>query len=181
MGSGTAKTENDPCPSSIAYAAPTNSRRMEPTQQLGQRFHLSMRLFRPNRRVKGRIRSIQLEGMDLEFRVDTDPDEVRRFIEQDNSNIKVIFSTYHSSSIVSEGICGLAPLDVAIFDEAHKTTGPQGGSFAHALLQENIAIRKRLFFTATSRHYDIRHRNREATSRSNQWAILLYTVHAPIP
>ena len=47
---------------------------------------------------------IQLEAMDLEFRVDTDPDEVRRFIEQDNSNIKVIFSTYHSSSIVSEGV-----------------------------------------------------------------------------
>ena len=104
---------------------------------------------------------VQLEAMDLEFRVDTDPDEVRRFIDQDTSNIKVIFSTYHSSPIVSEGVRGLAPLDVAIFDEAHKTTGPAGGSFAHALFQENMAIRKRLFFTATPRHYDIRHRNRE--------------------
>jgi predicted helicase len=28
-------------------------------------------------------------------------------------------------------------------------------------LKKNIAIRKRLFFTATPRHYDIRHRNRE--------------------
>jgi superfamily II DNA or RNA helicase len=104
---------------------------------------------------------VQLEAMDLEFRVDTDPDEVRRFIDQDTSNIKVIFSTYHSSPIVSEGVHGLAPLDVAIFDEAHKTTGPRGGTFAHALLQESIAIRKRLFFTATPRHYDIRHRTRE--------------------
>src|SRR3984893_14495881 len=104
---------------------------------------------------------VQLAAMDLEFRVDTDSDEVRRFIEQDSSNIKVIFSTYHSSPIVSEGVRGLAPLDVAIFDEAHKTTGPRGGSFAHALFQENIAVRKRLFFTATPRHYDIRHRNRE--------------------
>jgi predicted helicase len=50
---------------------------------------------------------------------------------------------------------------MAIFDEAHKTTGPQGGLFAHCLLEENIRIRKRLFFTATPRHYDIRHRDSE--------------------
>jgi hypothetical protein len=37
----------------------------------------------------------------------------------------------------------------------------QGRAFAHALFQENIDIRKRLFFTATPRHYDIRHKNRE--------------------
>ena len=104
---------------------------------------------------------IDLSKMDLEFRVDTDPDEVRRFIERDTSNIKVVFSTYHSSPVVSEGVRGLTPFDVAIFDEAHKTTGPQGGSFAHALFPENIGIHKRLFFTATPRHYDIRHRNRE--------------------
>jgi superfamily II DNA or RNA helicase len=104
---------------------------------------------------------VQLEAMDLEFRVDTDPDEVRRFIEMGTSNIKVVFSTYHSSSIVSDGVRALAPFDVAIFDEAHKTTGPRGGSFAHALFQENIDIRKRLFFTATPRHYDIEHKNRQ--------------------
>jgi predicted helicase len=86
---------------------------------------------------------------------------VRRFIERDASNIKVVFSTYHSSRIVSDGVRGLASFDVAIFDEAHKTTGPRGGSFANALFQETIDIRKRLFFTATPRHYDIHHRNRE--------------------
>ena len=104
---------------------------------------------------------VDLSKMDLEFRVDTDPNEVRRFIDRDTSNIRVIFSTYHSSPVVSKGVRGLTPFDVAIFDEAHKTTGPRGRSFAHALFQENIAIRKRLFFTATPRHYDIRHRNRE--------------------
>ena len=104
---------------------------------------------------------IDLSKMDLEFRVDTNPDEVRRFTERDTSNIKVVFSTYHSSPVVSEGVRGLTPFDVGIFDEAHKTTGPRGGSFAHALFPENIGIHKRLFFTATPRHYDIRHRNRE--------------------
>src|SRR5262249_11213196 len=92
---------------------------------------------------------IRLDATDLEFRVDTSPDEVRRFIEKATPSVKVVFSTYQSSSVVSHGVRGLAPFDVAIFDEAHKTTGPQGGLFTHSLRDENIRIAKRLFFTAT--------------------------------
>jgi superfamily II DNA or RNA helicase len=109
--------------------------------------------------------SIRLDAMDLEFRVVTSPVEVRRFIERETPCIKVVFSTYQSLPVVSEGILGLAPFDVAIFDEAHKTTGPQGGLFAHGLKDENIRIRKRLFLTATPRHYDIRHRDKEGNFR----------------
>jgi predicted helicase len=108
---------------------------------------------------------VRIDTTDLEFRVDTSPDEVRRFIEIDTSGVKVIFSTYQSSCVVSQGVQGLAPFDVAIFDESHKTTGPQGGLFAHSLKDENIRIRKRLFFTATPRHYDIRHRDKEGDFR----------------
>ena len=68
---------------------------------------------------------------------------------------------------MSQGLRGLAPFDVAIFDEAHKTTGPQGGLFAHSLKDENICIRKRLFFTATPRHYDIRHRDKDGDFHIN--------------
>jgi superfamily II DNA or RNA helicase len=108
---------------------------------------------------------ITLNATDLDFRVDTSPDEVRRFIMSDTPNIKVVFSTYQSSPVISEAMRRLAPFDVGIFDEAHKTTGPQGGLFAHALMDTNISIRKRLFFTATPRHYDIRHRDREGDFR----------------
>jgi predicted helicase len=108
---------------------------------------------------------IRLDATDLEFRIDTSPNEVRRFIEKDIRGVKVVFSTYQSSRVVSEGVRGLAPFDVAIFDEAHKTTGPQGGLFAHSLKDENIRIRKRVFFTATPRHYDIRHRDKEGDFR----------------
>jgi superfamily II DNA or RNA helicase len=108
---------------------------------------------------------VRLDATDLEFRVDTSPDEVRRFIERDIPGVKVVFSTYQSSWVVSQGVQGLAPFDVAIFDEAHKTTGRQGGLFAHSLKDENIRICKRLFFTATPRHYDIRHRDREGDFR----------------
>jgi superfamily II DNA or RNA helicase len=108
---------------------------------------------------------VRLDATDLEFRVDTSPDEMRRFIERDTPGVKLVFSTYQSSWVVSEGVRGLAPFEVAIFDEAHKTTGPQGGLFAHSLKDENIRIRKRLFFTATPRHYDIRHRDKEGDFR----------------
>jgi predicted helicase len=108
---------------------------------------------------------VRLDATDLEFRVDTSPDEVRRFIERDTPGVKVVFSTYQSSWVVSQGVRGLAPFDVAIFDEAHRTTGPQGGLFAHSLKDENIPIRTRLFFTATPRHYDIRHRDKEGDFR----------------
>jgi predicted helicase len=108
---------------------------------------------------------VRLDPTDLEFRVDTSPDEVRRFIERDIAGVKVIFSTYQSSKVVSEGVRGLAPLDVAVFDEAHRTTGPQGRTFAHSLKDENIRIRKRLFFTATPLRRDIRHRDKEGDFR----------------
>ena len=64
---------------------------------------------------------VRLDATDLEFRVDTNPDEVRRFIERDAPGVKVVFCTYQSSRVVSQGVRGLAPFDVAIFDEAHKS------------------------------------------------------------
>ena len=55
--------------------------------------------------------------------------------------------------------------DVGIFDEAHKTIGLAGSAFGYALSDENIRIRRRLFLTATPRHVDIRHRDKEGEFR----------------
>jgi superfamily II DNA or RNA helicase len=104
---------------------------------------------------------ITFHRSDADFRVDTDPAEVRRFVQSAATSVKVIFSTYQSSAVVSQAMRGLAPIDIAIFDEAHKTVRHQGDLFAHCLFDKNIRIRRRLFLTATPRHYDIRHRNRE--------------------
>jgi superfamily II DNA or RNA helicase len=99
------------------------------------------------------------------FRVDTDPTVVRKFLERKTDDTKVIFSTYHSTGAVAEGCKGLAPFDLGIFDEAHKTTGrTKGGEesyFTYALSDEWVPIKKRLFLTATPRHIDIRHRDKE--------------------
>ena len=105
--------------------------------------------------------SIELHAMDVEFSVDTDPSQVRKFLERDTHDVKVVFSTYQSCNVVIEGCYGLHPFDIAIFDEAHKTTGPKDGLFARCLSDANINVSKRLFLTATPRHYDIRHRDKE--------------------
>jgi predicted helicase len=64
-----------------------------------------------------------------------------------------------------DGARGLPPFDFGIFDEAHKTIGLAGSAFGYALADENIRIRKRLFLTATPRHIDIRHRDKEGEFR----------------
>jgi superfamily II DNA or RNA helicase len=104
---------------------------------------------------------IEIDPTDIDFKVDTDPELVKQFLNQKNNKVKVVFSTYQSSKIVGEAIKGLSLFDFAIFDEAHKTTGPKGGVFAYALDDQNISIKKRLFLTATPRHYDIKKRDKE--------------------
>jgi len=107
---------------------------------------------------------LEVRRSDVEFRIDTDPKEVTRFLAHPTDDVKVIFSTYQSSPVVGAGAAGYT-FDIGIFDEAHKTTGREGGAFGYALSDEHLRISKRLFFTATPRHYDIRHRDAEGEYR----------------
>lgn len=59
---------------------------------------------------------------------------------------RVVFCTYQSASLLAG-----FKFDFAIFDEAHKTAGRLDKSFGFALDNKNIAIKKRLFLTATPR------------------------------
>lgn len=99
---------------------------------------------------------LELTASDVEFRVDTDPTVVRDFLSRSGDDVRVVFSTYQSSDVVAQGIGGLPAFDIAVFDEAHKTTGLAGGQFSRALSDTHIPIVKRVFFTATPRHIDIR-------------------------
>jgi superfamily II DNA or RNA helicase len=108
---------------------------------------------------------LNTDTSEVGFRIDTDPEIVRRFLERQTTDIKIIFSTYHSSPVVGDGARGLPPFDVGIFDEAHKTIGLAGSAFGYAISDENIRIKKRLFLTATPRHIDIRHRDKEGEFR----------------
>jgi superfamily II DNA or RNA helicase len=104
---------------------------------------------------------IELDITDVPFKIDTDPEIVKRYLAQDNGKIKIIFSTYQSSQVVGEATKEGYTFEIGVFDEAHKTTGVSEGRFALALKDENISIKKRLFFTATPKHYDIRKRNKD--------------------
>jgi superfamily II DNA or RNA helicase len=101
-----------------------------------------------------------LNQSDLEFTVTTEPKQVADFLARNRSGVNVIFSTYQSAEVVAAGLKG-APVDFAVFDEAHKTTGPKEGLFAFGLSDKNILIKKRLFLTATPRHYDLRKRDKD--------------------
>ena len=106
--------------------------------------------------------AIHLRPTEVPFPVDTDPAVVRRFLDRPSTgSVSVVFSTYHSAKVVAEGIRVLSSFDVGIFDEAHKTTGDSDTTFALVLDDARLPIRKRLFFTATPRHVNIRKRDRE--------------------
>ena len=101
-----------------------------------------------------------LNQTDLEFTVTTDAKEVKKFLGQNKDGVNVIFSTYQSAEVVAEGLKGQT-VDLGIFDEAHKTTGDKEGLFAFGLNDKNIRIRKRLFLTATPRHYKLNKRDKD--------------------
>ena len=101
-----------------------------------------------------------LNQTDLEFTVTTDAKEVKKFLGLNKDGVNVIFSTYQSAEVVAAGLKGQT-LDLGIFDEAHKTTGDKEGLFAFGLSDKNIRIKKRLFLTATPRHYKLNKRDKD--------------------
>lgn len=115
---------------------------------------------------------------DLDFPVTTDSATVSRFLGKAFDGIKIVFSTYQSAQVVAEGLPVGAdgvkqPFDLAIFDEAHKTASREGTRFSFALEDANLPIHKRLFFTATPRHYDIRKKDKEGDNT------LVYSMDRP--
>lgn len=115
---------------------------------------------------------------DLDFPVTTESAVARQFLNKPFDGVKIVFSTYQSAHVVAAGLPvgadGMAqPFDLAIFDEAHKTASREGTRFSFALEDANLPIRKRLFFTATPRHYDIRKKNKEGDNA------LVYSMDRP--
>ena len=104
---------------------------------------------------------IIVQQSDLDFPVTTDAAEAREFLSRGTNSVQVVFTTYQSSRVVGEAMEGLPAFDLGIFDEAHKTAGRESTTFAFALRDENLQISKRVFMTATPRHYDVRKRDKE--------------------
>ena len=78
---------------------------------------------------------------------------VHAFLEN-NVLDKFLFCTYQSADVLGTVLTrSQKMLDIAIFDEAHRTAGKFEAPFTFALLNENLPVRKRLFLTATLRVY----------------------------
>ncbi len=92
---------------------------------------------------------------DLDFPVTTESKKIRRFLRAKTRATKIIFSTYQSIRRVEEADPNYH-WDLAIFDEAHRTAGPDKYNWSFAVKAENMPISKRVFFTATPRHYNPR-------------------------
>ncbi|HEY1717781.1 MAG TPA: Helicase associated domain protein, partial [Verrucomicrobiae bacterium] len=123
--------------------------------------------------VKDGIDALAPLQSDLDFEVSTDAKNVRSFLDAPFAGVKIIFSTYQSASVVDEAMKPGEAFDFAVFDEAHKTAGREGRNFGFALDDQNISIRKRLFMTATPRHYNPHDRDREGEAR------LLFSMDNP--
>lgn len=110
---------------------------------------------------------------DLDFKVTTEIAAVRRFLQQPSTGVRIVFSTYQSSEVVATAMAGMAAFDLGIFDEAHKTAGLEGLKSAVALKDEKIPIHKRLFLTATPRHYNVAAREKSGDAK------IVYSMDVP--
>ena len=124
------------------------------------------------------IDDLVVHQADLDFPVTTESAVVNQFLNKPFDGIKIVFSTYQSAHVVAEGMPmdvdgKVQPFDLGIFDEAHKTASRDGTRFSFALQDTNLPIRKRLFFTATPRHYDVRKKDKEGDST------LVYSMDKP--
>uniref|UniRef100_UPI0040560203 Helicase associated domain protein n=1 Tax=Candidatus Electronema sp. TaxID=2698783 RepID=UPI0040560203 len=100
------------------------------------------------------VDSIATAQSDLDFQVSTDAANVRGFLNAPFAGTKIVFSTYQSAQVVGDALQPGEAFDLAVFDEAHKTAGREDRNYAFALDDANLLVRKRLFMTATPRHYN---------------------------
>lgn len=121
-----------------------------------------------DRSVSTGLDELKLHQSDLDFKVSTNAEHVTDFLQHEFDGVKVIFCTYLSSHVIGDATS--EPFDLAIFDEAHRTAGRVGSNYTFALNNSLIPVVKRLFMTATPRHWAVR---TEGTAKP------IYSMDAP--
>ena len=113
-----------------------------------------------DRTAGGRSENEDIRVSELECPVSTDPIGIARALDGEGAT-RVVFCTYHSLGRVTEAqaVHGAPAFDLAIADEAHRTTGARidgrGRSidFQEFHDAERLHARRRLYMTATPRIY----------------------------
>ncbi len=91
--------------------------------------------------------------VELPVTITTGLTEIAEFT-KNNRHQCLVIATYHSAPLLARSLPIGYDFDLGIFDEAHRTSGPSGKHFAHALKDhQRLVIAKRLFLTATPRYF----------------------------
>ena len=161
----------------ILFAAPTialvSQARREWLRQTTR--HLECIVVCSDPTAGGRNENEDIRVSELECPVTTDPAEIARSLDgHGDAGTRVVFCTYHSLGRVTEAqaLHGAPAFDLAIADEAHRTTGAvlegrraSGGrkvDFQEFHDDARLRTRKRLYMTATPRLYTERSRSKLA-------------------
>lgn len=103
-----------------------------------------------------------------------------KLAQKDPERTSIVFSTYHSLDVVAEAQGAGAPkFDLIICDEAHRTTGVEGGGkkqsyFTKVHDPEYLRGRKRLYMTATPRIY-----SDSAKKRAKEQDVDVFSMDSP--
>lgn len=123
--------------------------------------------------------NIVLRPSELDFPVKTDSENVAKFLAAPFDGVKLVFSTYKSAKVVAKGMDKDFCFDFGVFDEAHQTAGKESKKSSFPLHDINLAIRKRLFVTATPRHYSPRKR-KEGEEQAQLYSMDDPDVYGPL-
>ena len=138
----------------------------------------------------GRNENEDIRISELECPVTTDPAEIAQSLDGEDST-RVVFCTYHSLGRVTEAQAshGAPAFDLAIADEAHRTTGalidgrrPRGArkvDFQEFHDDTRLHARKRLYMTATPRIYTERSKRKLAEHGVDVVDMGDYDVYGP--
>ena len=123
--------------------------------------------FKSSRELDEDITFEELQSEIGNYIVTTKNDDIESYLKSDVKN-KIIFSTYHSSHLLAQSLRNLhITADIAVFDEAHNIAlnSSSKESVKSIILHdqdtptknnEYLPVKKRLFMTATPRHYQIK-------------------------
>ena len=159
----------------ILFAAPTialvSQARREWLRQTTRRLECMVVCSDPT--AGGRNENEDIRISELECPVTTDPSEIAGALDGEGVT-RVVFCTYHSLGRVTEAqaLHGALAFDLAIADEAHRTTGAILGERRSSVARKvdfqefhddaRLQARKRLYMTATPRLYTERSRSKLA-------------------
>ena len=95
----------------------------------------------------------EVEGGEGSITVTTDAEVVAEFLSAGGTEMRVVFSTYHSARVLKEAQALLMDhqFGLAVFDEAHHMATSVDTFWAEPLEDDFVAIQRRLFLTATPR------------------------------